>query len=210
MYLKFLIVFISLVLSIYVYYDVKSSNSSYSLVWALFVFIFNVVGFPFYLITRYRKFGFKYFNNVSVIVCIIVFITNLIFYCLINTDIYKQKYEHSSTSVESINVQSKRKEDEGLSKYEAEAVSQGLITRFLKAPATAKFAPYSAWNSIVYSDGVIVSSYVDSQNSFGAMLRSYFKVYFVLNAPNVYDVKVYFNDENIYNTTYKLGSHYIY
>lgn len=209
MYLKFLIVFISLVLGIYVYHDVKFSNSSYPLVWALFVFIFKVVGFPFYLITRYRKFGFKYFNNVSVIVCIIVFITNLVFYGLINTDIYKQKYEHSS-SVESVNVQSKRKEDEGLSKYEAETVSQSLITRFLKAPATAKFAPYSAWNSIVYSDGVIVSSYVDSQNSFGAMLRSYFKVYFVLKTSNVYDVKVYFNNENIYNTTYKLGSLYIY
>ncbi len=50
----------------------------------------------------------------------------------------------------------------------------------IKAPSTAKFASYS--DSTIVTDGgwpvvtVSVISYVDAQNSFGAMLRQNFKV----------------------------------
>ncbi len=55
--------------------------------------------------------------------------------------------------------------------------SKGLVTRSLKAPATAKFPdnPQSAYEAqALDSLGrriVYISSYVDAQNSFGALLR---------------------------------------
>lgn len=55
---------------------------------------------------------------------------------------------------------------------DAFVVSQEIIKRYLKAPSTAKFASYSG--SVVTLKGNLfyVTSYVDAQNSFGAMLRN--------------------------------------
>lgn len=59
------------------------------------------------------------------------------------------------------------------------AVAYEFAKRFvlqrLKAPSTAKFAPYSESKISPLADGATykVTSYVDSQNSFGAMIRTY-------------------------------------
>ncbi|HEX3600054.1 MAG TPA: hypothetical protein VHU84_07910 [Lacipirellulaceae bacterium] len=56
-----------------------------------------------------------------------------------------------------------------------ESVAQTLISRHLKAPATASFAPPADWVfERVGSDGMRMRAWVDSQNSFGALLRDSF------------------------------------
>jgi hypothetical protein len=50
---------------------------------------------------------------------------------------------------------------------------QHFVKDKLLAPASAKFSPDSETNAISYGNEVwIVTGYVDSQNAFGAMLRS--------------------------------------
>ena len=52
---------------------------------------------------------------------------------------------------------------------------QEAIKELLKAPSTAKFPNMTEWG-FKKEDGVVtVQSYVDAQNGFGAMLRSYFQ-----------------------------------
>ncbi len=50
-----------------------------------------------------------------------------------------------------------------------------IVESVLKAPSTAKFPNILKWNIFKQDGFVIVQSYVDSQNSFGAMLRSEFQ-----------------------------------
>jgi hypothetical protein len=49
------------------------------------------------------------------------------------------------------------------------------VKEILKSPSTAKFPNIYKWNLIKEKDKIIVQSYVDSQNSFGAELRSEFQ-----------------------------------
>lgn len=58
-------------------------------------------------------------------------------------------------------------------KLKAFTMSQIYIKKILKSPSTAKFPVYDA-SDVVTKDKVIyeVTSWVDSENSFGAMLRS--------------------------------------
>lgn len=62
-------------------------------------------------------------------------------------------------------------------------IGEGLVKECLKSPSTAKFpggflTPYEGWG--MSQEGLIykISSYVDSQNSFGAMVRSNFYIEF--------------------------------
>jgi hypothetical protein len=57
------------------------------------------------------------------------------------------------------------------SDIEACAYSREMVKVFLKAPATAEF-PSDACNARVQGTTVSISSYVDSQNGFGAKLRT--------------------------------------
>lgn len=58
--------------------------------------------------------------------------------------------------------------------YDACAYAHVFVKRQLKAPSTAKF-PYCSEATIVHDGNTwTVLSYVDAQNSFGAMLRSEF------------------------------------
>ena len=52
------------------------------------------------------------------------------------------------------------------------------ITSLLKSPSSAKFPGISDWKFAKNRERVVVASYVDSQNSFGAMIRSSFQVTF--------------------------------
>jgi hypothetical protein len=56
--------------------------------------------------------------------------------------------------------------------YYAEQAVEG----HLKAPSTAEFSSYNPANITQASDTFYVKSYVDSQNGFGAMVRSNFEV----------------------------------
>lgn len=62
--------------------------------------------------------------------------------------------------------------------YEYQVNAENVVKNSLKAPTTAKFPTSSNW-SITKENGVITAiSYVDSQNSFGAMIRMQFEIKF--------------------------------
>lgn len=60
---------------------------------------------------------------------------------------------------------------------------QEALKSVLKAPSTAKFAGVGDWKIWKESGQTIVQSYVDSQNGFGAMIRSEFQ--FIIEHNNV-------------------------
>ncbi len=51
-----------------------------------------------------------------------------------------------------------------------------LINSILKSPSTAKYAPFTEWKFSKSDNTIITQSYVDSQNGFGATIRSTFQV----------------------------------
>jgi hypothetical protein len=56
----------------------------------------------------------------------------------------------------------------------ARTAAKQLIPRQLKSPSTATFAPDEEWSITKYGNDYVLSAWVDSQNSFGAMLRMQF------------------------------------
>lgn len=52
---------------------------------------------------------------------------------------------------------------------------QETIKTILKSPSTAKFPNILEWSMTKTRKGIVVQSYVDSQNSFGAELRNEFQ-----------------------------------
>lgn len=54
--------------------------------------------------------------------------------------------------------------------------SQKMIKSFLKSPSTADFPNITEWKFNKDKEKIVIQSYVDSQNSFGAMLRSEFQI----------------------------------
>lgn len=67
---------------------------------------------------------------------------------------------------------------------EAEALilkTQGTISGILKSPTTAKYPLYNEWRVGKRDGSTIVQGYVDSQNGFGAMIRSTFQVTYTNN-----------------------------
>lgn len=79
--------------------------------------------------------------------------------------------------------------------------AQQFVLRGLKAPSTAKFPtlPYEAKNM---GDGFYkVKSYVDSQNSFGAMIRSDWTVDMALVEDHWFLDKMIINGKIVYDAT---------
>lgn len=77
--------------------------------------------------------------------------------------------------------------------------TKDTVTSILKAPSTAKFpggflTPYEGWAFSKKGNVYSVSSYVDSQNSFGAMMRSKFTIQFQLNKDGSGSVKSFVFD----------------
>lgn len=77
------------------------------------------------------------------------------------------------------------------------------ITDSLKTPSTAVFPKMKEWNIRVDSNNVIeVKSYVDSQNSFGAMLRADFEQkYIILNKDDYLCIYKEFDNETEFDIT---------
>lgn len=73
-----------------------------------------------------------------------------------------------------------QKETEDKAKKERETDSivfaESIIKKILKAPSTANFVDVRAFELLSEKDVWSVSGYVDSQNSFGAMIRSQWEV----------------------------------
>ncbi len=59
---------------------------------------------------------------------------------------------------------------------ESEVFAEDVISKLLKAPSTAKFVDVKAYELSNLPDVWAVNGYVDSQNSFGAMIRSQWEV----------------------------------
>lgn len=89
---------------------------------------------------------------------------------------------------------------EGTSDFDVYVIAQGIVEKALKSPSTADFPPTS--ESVVErrADNVYkVSSYVDSENGFGAMIRTEWIVVFRLNEDKTTDVYQIFTDgEEVY------------
>lgn len=73
----------------------------------------------------------------------------------------------------------------------------------LKTPSTAIFPEFKEWNIDVNSNNIIeISSYVDSQNSYGAMLRANFEQkYILLNKDSYLCIYKKFDDEIEFDIT---------
>lgn len=54
--------------------------------------------------------------------------------------------------------------------------SEDYVRKSLKSPSTAHFPNYDEWNIYKKHGVIFAESYVDSQNSFGAVIRSHFKL----------------------------------
>lgn len=61
-------------------------------------------------------------------------------------------------------------------KSDLEINSERMVKDILKSPSTAKFPNILEWKFYKDKDKIIIQSYVDSQNGFGAMIRSEFQI----------------------------------
>ena len=83
-------------------------------------------------------------------------------------------------------------------KIDAFVTAKSYVGQYLKAPATAQFPDYDKnFVQIIGKDSVQVSSYVDSQNGFGAMLRSYYVIQMYKKGDNWYCIYFILNDQRI-------------
>ena len=112
------------------------------------------------------------------------------------TEVPQTSYEQTSNPIsEKFNVN-----DMG-DKIDLHIQAQQFVLQTLKAPSTAKF-PALPYEVIDLGDGFYkVSSYVDSQNSFGAMLRSDWSVKMVIVLGHWNLDKMIFNGKIVYDAT---------
>jgi hypothetical protein len=83
---------------------------------------------------------------------------------------------------------------------EAYVDAEAIVKKTLKSPSTAKF-PSSSYATVEHysTDGFKVSSYVDSQNGFGAMIRSDWTVLFQYTPDEKLDIwQVIVDGQEIY------------
>jgi len=93
----------------------------------------------------------------------------------------------------------KKETREMVSKYDIYKFAKKSITATLKAPSTAKFPDYNDEGvNIVIADStnIVVSGYVDAQNSFGAMLRSRYIVALSIKGGMLHVESIDFDDGN--------------
>jgi flagellar basal body-associated protein FliL len=89
------------------------------------------------------------------------------------------------------------KTEEAYDKYLLTIVTEDVIKMNLVSPSTAEFpGPLQEWTIIDTENSVIVSSYVDSENAFGAMVRNTFTVEYSL--PDIEVIYIEISGEVIY------------
>lgn len=67
---------------------------------------------------------------------------------------------------------------------EYKVMAESYVESALKAPSTAEYCSVDSCTVKVYEDIVYVTGYVDSQNGFGAKVRSYYEVEMLVKKPN--------------------------
>ncbi len=85
----------------------------------------------------------------------------------------------------------KNKKSKTISSSEAVVLAERKIKTMLKSPSTANFSGYANTNIVDIENGYRVSGYVDSQNSYGAMIRSYYTIDIVYIDGGIYYKKLY-------------------
>jgi len=81
-----------------------------------------------------------------------------------------------TTSCENSSSSSSQSVTSSDGKIDAYVRAETVIKKFLKAPSTAEFCGYRNSKVEESANNYIVTGYVDSQNSFGAMIRAEFDV----------------------------------
>lgn len=77
---------------------------------------------------------------------------------------------------------------------DAYRTAQHHVKQHLKSPATAEFPDFcKSFVEVVGKDSVVVNSFVDSQNAFGAMIRSH------------YTIRMHKRDRNWYSTFFEIN-----
>lgn len=69
--------------------------------------------------------------------------------------------------------------------------TKNAVKERLKSPSSAEFCPLHEFQFVESGTDLYVSGYVDAQNSFGAMLRSKFKVTFKYLGAEIDEVYIY-------------------
>lgn len=82
------------------------------------------------------------------------------------------------------------------------SITEDTIEKMLKSPSTAKFpgtflSPYDNWSFSKSGNNYTVSSYVDSQNGFGATLRSQFTITYKKDNNSLQIISLIFNGKKI-------------
>jgi len=106
-----------------------------------------------------------------------------------------EEYVYTDSSIKEDDV-----DWQGLKNYTIDTIKS-----LLKAPSTAKFPgswldPFYGWDLGRSGNIVELSSYVDSQNSFGAMIRAYFTVQYKVDGSKYTPVFIYFDGNVILNS----------
>lgn len=104
-------------------------------------------------------------------------IKNIILYLREDNTVYSIKYANNflyNNNTVMSNLSDYYLTDKEKSKLEIN--SEEMVRSMLKSPSTAKFPNILEWKFYRYKDKIVVQSYVDSQNSFGAMIRSEFQI----------------------------------
>lgn len=109
-------------------------------------------------------------SGAAIFVCVVFFIIFLVFKC-----------SCSETDQERAN------RTEQNSEFTAYYNSQQCVKELLKSPSTAEFPSGSnQFVTKIDEDTYLINSYVDSQNSFGAMLRTNYVCQITLNSDDTY------------------------
>lgn len=73
-------------------------------------------------------------------------------------------------------VRPDQKQINSVTQYEAKAVAEGQILPLLKSPMTAEFSGVGETVFVPIQNGYNVTGFVDSQNGFGAIVRTHYRV----------------------------------
>ena len=106
-----------------------------------------------------------------------------------------------SSSTPSVKKEEVKKQDI-VDCIDAYVISHQYVEKILKSPSTAEFGVGSSnYRCTELENGYIINSHVDSQNSFGAMIRSEYTVDITyLGDGNWTLVTLIFDDEVLYST----------
>ena len=106
---------------------------------------------------------------------LVVIVVLLFFIGIFNMGSYTPSSSSSSSSSPSVSTPSPE-EIKNKRRIESIVFAESVIEKTLKAPSTAKFVDVEAYELSNLKDVWAVNGYVDSQNSFGAMIRSQWEV----------------------------------